>query len=190
MGPSIEALEQGSAVAANAATVGALGFGGWWTYSRFFKNRTGRPKAVVTHAAEDRVLTANDVLVRVVVKIENTGSVLLPVEHLRCEISQVDPPEGEALARLTDKELINDEHLAELGCVRCYENDWPKGEVCIEPGENDIFPFDFVVPSTLRTISIYAHVKNSAEKQKNIGWDLSAFYDLKAVAPETASDTL
>jgi hypothetical protein len=178
--PPIEAIEQGSAVAANAATVAALMVGGWWTYSRFFKNRTGRPKAAITHSADDRVLTADDILVRVVIKIENTGLVLLPVEHLRCEISQVDPPAGETLSRLKGKELINHEHLAELGCVRCYENDWAEGEVCIEPGENDIFPFDFVVPATLKTISIYAHVKNSTEKKKEIGWDLSAFYDLKA----------
>lgn len=188
--PSVEAVEQGSAVAANAATVGALGIGGWWTYSRFFKNRTGKPKADITHSAEDRALTTDDVLVRVVVKIENTGSILLPVEHLRCEISQVDPPAGEALSRLKNKELINEEHLAELGCVRCYETDWANGAVGIEPGESDIFPFDFVVPATQKTISIYAHLKNSAEKKKEIGWDLSAFYDLKGSGFEITPDRL
>lgn len=156
--PSVETLEQVSAFGANVATVAALGVGGWWTYSRFFKNRTGKPKAAMIHSVEDRRLTDHDLLVRVVIKLENTGSVLLPVERLRCEISQVHPPAPEALERLSKHELITDEHLADLGCIRCYEEDREEGEVRIEPGEADIFPFDFVVSSDISTISIYAHI--------------------------------
>jgi hypothetical protein len=176
--PSIQAVEQGSTVAANAATVAALGIGGWWTYSRFFKNRTGKPRAAISHSVEDRRITDGDLLVRVVLKLENTGAVLLPVEHLRCEIAQVDPPADGALKRLERRELISEENLADLGCIRCYEEKRAKGEVRIEPGEADFFPFDFVVSADLATISIYAHVPNSSERKKEIGWDLLAFYDL------------
>lgn len=182
--PSVETLEQVSALGANVATVIALGVGGWWTYSRFFKNRTGKPKAAITHSIEDRRLTNEDLLVRVVIKLENNGSVLLPVERLRCEISQVDPPAPEALERLNKRELITDEHLADLSCIRCYEEDRDEGEVRIEPGEADIFPFDFVVPSNITTISIYSHIGNSTERKKEIGWDLTAFYDLTANLPD------
>jgi hypothetical protein len=178
--PSVETLEQVSAFAANVATAIALGVGGWWTYLRFFKNRTGKPKAALVHSVEDRRLTDDDVLVRVVIKLENTGSVLLPVERLRCEISQVHPLAPEALERLKKRELITDEHLANLCCIRCYEEDREKGEVRIEPGETDIFPFDFVVPSGISTISIYAHIGNSTERKKEIGWELTALYDLNA----------
>ena len=178
--PSVETLEQASALGANVATVIALGVGGWWTYSRFFKNRTGKPKASMSHSVEDRRLTDDDLLMRVVIKLENTGSVLLPIERLRCEISQVHPPAPEALERLNKCELITDEHLADLGCIRCYEEDRKEGEVRIEPGETDIFPFDFVIPSDIHTISIYAHIGNSAERKKEIGWELTALYDLTA----------
>lgn len=184
--PSTQILEQATAVGANVATVVALGVGGWWTYSRFFKNRSGKPKAALSHSVEDRRLTDNDLLVRVVIRLENTGSVLLPVERLRCEVSQVDPPSREALERLRKRELITDEHAADLDCIRCYEEERPKGHTRIEPGESDVFPFDFVVPADIRTISIYSHIGNSAEKETNIGWDLSAFYDLTARASPLA----
>jgi len=182
--PSVETLEHASAFGANVATVVALGVGGWWTYSRFFKNRTGKPKAAISHSAEDRRLTDGDVLVRVVVRLENTGSVLLPIERLRCEISQVDPPAPEALERLNERKLITNENLADLGCIRSYEEDRAEGEVRIEPGEADIFPFEFVVSSEISTISIYAHIGNSAERKKEIGWELTAFYDLTATVSD------
>lgn len=178
--PSTQVLEQASAIGANVATVLALGVGGWWTYSRFFKNRSGKPKAALSHSVEDRRLTNNDLLVRVVLRLENTGSVLLPVERMRCEVSQVDPPSPDALERLSRRELITDEHAADLDCIRCYEVQRPKGEIRIEPGESDVFPFDFVVPADVRTISIYSHIGNSSEKKNEIGWDLAAFYDLTA----------
>lgn len=182
--PTVETLEQASAFAANVATVIALGVGGWWTYSRFFKNRTGKPKAAISHSIEDRCLTDDDVLVRAVIRLENTGSVLLPIERLRCEISQVDPPAPEALERLTQRKLITDENLADLGCIRCYEEDRDEGDVRIEPGETDIFPFEFVISSDITTISIYAHIGNSAERKKEIGWELTTFYDLTATVSD------
>lgn len=185
--PSVETLEHASAFGANVATVIALGVGGWWTYSRFFKNRTGKPKAAISHSAEDRRLTDTDVLVRVVIRLENTGTVLLPIERLRCEISQVDPPAPATLERLMERKLINKENLADLGCIRCYEEDRTEGDVRIEPGEADIFPFEFVVSSEISTISIYAHIGNSAEKKKEIGWELTAFYDLTATVSDANS---
>jgi len=182
--PTVEALEQASAFGANVATVVALAVGGWWTYSRFFKNRTGKPKAAISHSIEDRRLTDDDVLVRAVIRLENTGSVLLPIESLRCEISQVDPPAPEALERLSQRTLITDENLADLGCIRCYEENRDEGDVRIEPGETDIFPFEFVISSEITTISIYAHIGNSAERKKEIGWELTSFYDLTATVSD------
>jgi hypothetical protein len=178
--PSVETLDHASAFGANVATVIAIAVGGWWTYSRFFKNRTGKPKAAMSHSVQDRRVTDDDLLVRIVIRLENTGSVLLPVEHLRCEISQVNPPAPEALDRLKKREFITGEHLADLGCIRCYEEKREKGKVRIEPGEADAFPFDFVVPADITTISIYSYIGNSRERKKEIGWDLTAFYDLTA----------
>lgn len=134
----------------------------------------------MSHSVQDRRVTDDDLLVRIVIRLENTGSVLLPVEHLRCEISQVNPPAPEALDRLKKREFITGEHLADLGCIRCYEEKREKGKVRIEPGEADAFPFDFVVPADITTISIYSYIGNSRERKKEIGWDLTAFYDLTA----------
>ena len=171
--PSVETLEHASAFGANMATVIAIAVGGWWTYSRFFKNRTGKPKAAISLSVADRRLTGDDLLVRVVIRLENTGSVLLPVERLRCEISQVNPPAPDALDRLNKRELITEEHVADLGCIRCYEENRKEGEVRIEPGEADTFPFDFVVPSDLTTISLYSTLGTAPRgRRKSAGTSL------------------
>jgi hypothetical protein len=186
--PSAETLEQVSAIGANVATVAAIGIGGWWTYLRFIKNRTGKPQAVITWNADHRLLSDEDRLVRVTVELENKGQVLLSIKCIRCEISQVTPLAPEALRRLEDRNLISDEHLAELGCIRSYDKNFDDEKVQIEPGERDIFPFDFVLSSDISTISIYAHVMNSGEKKNEIGWDLSALFDLPKAKDRPAAE--
>jgi hypothetical protein len=178
--PSVETLEQVSAFGANLATVAAVGVGSWWAYSRFIKERTGEPNAAISWRGEHRRLTEQDYLLRITVELENTGQILLSIKCMRCEVAQVAPPAPEALKLLAERKLISEEHLADLGCIRCYEKDFDVGEVRIEPGEKDIFPFDFVISTDISTVSIYSHVMNSKEKEKEIGWELSAFYDLSS----------
>jgi hypothetical protein len=170
-----ETVETWSGAAASIATVAAIGIGGWWTYLRFIKERTGDVRASLSESACHRVLTDTDSLLRVVVAVENTGQVLLPIEKLRCEIYQVAPLD-EAASMLQSGELIS-EYEAQLPCLEGYEREWGPGTVRIEPGESDTFAFDFVVSRDVATILVYAHVPNVTEDDGEIGWDISSFYD-------------
>jgi hypothetical protein len=173
-----EASDWTSALA-DLATVAAILVGGWWTYTRFIKERGDAARAALTVTADDRSLGA-DILLRTVLHLENSGSVLLPVERVRCEIYQVTPPAESTLERLRGRELIDrDEQHAQLECIKGYVKEWSPGEVEVEPGESEEFTFEFVVPAEVLTISIYGQVPNTA-KGGEIGWDAAAFYDLQA----------
>jgi hypothetical protein len=173
---SAEQVELWSSVAANLVTIFALAVGGWWTYTRFIRQRTEQPRATLTYRAAHRRLTPRELLLRVSVRATNSGTVLLGVRELCCEIHQVAPLTSEALAKLEARELINERDEADLGCIRCYEQKWKAGEVEIEPNESESFDFDFIVDSAAETVLVYADLPN-AEREDGGGWQAAGFYD-------------
>jgi hypothetical protein len=178
---SAETVELWTSAAANVATAGALIVGAIWAYLRFFRQRTEKARAMLSYTASHRRL-GDDLLLRATVAAENTGSVLIGVQEVRCEIRQVAPLPAETEARLRERELINEQDEAELHCIRCYEKKWGEGEAEIEPGETDTFDFDFVVSGEIETVLIYAHLPNVMRKDDG-GWEVSGFYDLNVKAP-------
>lgn len=179
MTASAEQVELWSSAAANMATVVAIAVGAWWTYSRFIRQRTEQPRATLSYRAAHRTLGGEAWLLRVSVKAANSGTVLLGVRELRCEIQQVVPPGSETLAKLKTRELINERDEADLDCIRCYEQEWEAGEVEIEPKESESFDFDFVVDRETETVLIYADLPNS-ERSDGAGWQATGFYDFSA----------
>ncbi len=180
MRASAEQVELWSSTAANLATVFALVIGGWWTYTRFIRQRTEQPRATLTYRAAHRRFASQEFLLRVSVRATNSGTVLLGVHELRCEIQQVTPLIPEALAKLEARELINERDEADLGCIRCYEQKWKAGEVEIEPNESEIFDFDFIVDGEVETILVYADLPN-AEREDGGGWQATGFYDFGVI---------
>jgi hypothetical protein len=175
-----ETVGQWVGAASDFVTLAAIIVGGWWTYTRFIKQRTGNVRASLSQAASHRQLTDDDWLLRVVLRVENTGAVLMPIEAIRCEAYQVAPATTDTLAMLEKHELIDrDDYHAQLDCIKGYKKEWAKKEVEIEPGEFDTFAFDFIVSADVSTILIYAQVPNCT-KSSGIGWDVSDFYDLEA----------
>jgi hypothetical protein len=128
------------------------------------------------HPPAHRRLTPQEFLLRVSVRATNSGTVLLGVRELCCEIHQVAPLTSEALAKLEAKELINERDEADLGCIRCYEREWAAGEVEIEPNESESFDFDFIVDGEVETVLVYADLPN-AERKDGGGWQATGFYD-------------
>jgi hypothetical protein len=176
---SAEQVELWSSAAANAATVVAIIVGAWWTYSRFIRQRTEQPRATLSYRAAHRMLSEEASLLRVSVRAANSGTVLLGVRELRCEIQRVVPPSSSTLAKLKARELINKQDEADLDCIRCYEQQWEAGEVEIEPKESESFDFDFIVDREIKTVLIYADLPN-AERGDGVGWQAAGFYDFTA----------
>jgi hypothetical protein len=171
-----EQVESWTASGANVATIIGIAVAGWWAYSRFVKHRTGKPHASIEYGSWDRSLSSAKRLFRLELRIENTGTVLLPIEKLRCEIYQVLPPTAATSQLLSAGTLIDDDGEAKLTCLDERKMEWAKTEFEIEPGESDVVPFDFVIATEVESILIYAHIPNCT-KGESVGWDLSTIHD-------------
>jgi hypothetical protein len=174
-----EVAKNWSGFVADLAQVGAILIGGWWAYNRFIREREGRPRAALQLTVSHRKLSRQHTLVRVGLRIHNPGSVLLHLRQLRFDVYQVLPLADEAKSALEAGTLIPSKSgEAEWPCIGLQEQEWDEGKVEIEPGEDDEYGRDFVIPSSLETIFVYAFVKNVSKAGREIGWTLSNFYDL------------
>lgn len=184
---TLETVKLVSDVASNAATIAAVLVGGFWTYWAFVRERTRWPRANLELVMSHRELSADKTLLHVKVKVNNSGRGLMKLTELWVDVRRVLPLSDEVAEELRSGTLI----AAESGKAGwripqdCqHECRWGPGEKRkvepeIEPGENDEFPHDFIVPSTLRTVYIYVHVKNEARKGRDeLGWTVSSYYDL------------
>jgi hypothetical protein len=184
---TLETVQLVSDVASNAMTVIALLVGALWAVWAFKRERTRWPKANLELAISHRELTPDQRLLNVKVKVHNTGRGLMKLTELRVDLRQVLPLADEAAEDLRRGALI------EKGIWRA---DWPMRDedehICrwgpgqeqevvprIEPGENDEFRSDFVVPSTWETVYVYVYLTNAAVRGRDeLGWTVTSYYDL------------
>lgn len=168
-----------SDVAANIAQVLAIAIGGWWAYTKFIRQREEWPRVTVEQVVSRRLLDAEKILLRVAVKAKNDGSVLVELDDVRVDVYQVLPLAEEVQTSLETGTLVaEDATEASWPCLKTSHRTWGAGEASIEPGESDEFGFDFVVPSQVKTVFIYCYIRNVMHQEREIGWQLSQFYDL------------
>lgn len=183
---TLETVETVSDVASNVVTIAAVLIGGVWTYRAFIKERVRWPKANLELVISHRELTPDRMLLSIKTKIHNAGRGLMKLSELRVDVRQVLPLTEELESELRDGSLI----AADRGRARWRTRPedqhiclWGPGQPLpsrpeIEPGENDEFGSDFVVPSTLETVYVYVYVKNVARKGRELGWTVTTYYDL------------
>jgi hypothetical protein len=178
-----------SDVIANAAQVAAILVGGWWAYTKFIRRREEWPRVSVEQVVNRRVLGPQQTLIRVAVKAKNAGTVLVEVDDVRVDVYQVLPLTVEAQSSLADGSLVPP-GKTEIAwpCLETRHRTWKPGEVSIEPGESDEFGFDFIVPAEVKTVFIYCYIRNVKHQEREIGWQLTQFYDLDngGTSPERA----
>jgi len=184
---TLETVKLVSDVASNAVTILGVAIGGWWTYRTFIRERTRWPKASLELAMTHRELTPDQTLLHVKVKVHNAGRGLMTLTKLRVDVRQVLPLTDGSAQALRDGSLFEnrtwmadwpwreeDEYVRQWG-PRPEEPSEPK----LEPGENDEFGNDFIVPSTLETVYVYAHLENEARRGRDgLGWTVTSYYDL------------
>ena len=180
-------LETWSNAGANAAQMAALVVAGWWTYSRFIRQRQPFPRATVELVITHRQLVAEHTFLRVVAKVNNVGNALLETELLRADVYQVLPVAPETAAKLADGSLVPEEgREAAWLFLDSRTGGWPGH---IEPGEWDEFGFDFVIPADVTTVFIYTYIKNVKQKKRDLGWTVTKLYDLDDERAETRERT-
>lgn len=116
-------VEAWSNVAANAAEVAALIVGGWWTYDRFIRQREIWPRATLEQLMSHRDLDTDHTLVRLELKIQNTGEVLLELTKARAEVYQVLPLTQRTAELLRNEDLIRDDSQADWPCLAHLRTD-------------------------------------------------------------------
>ena len=152
-------------------TIVALIAGGYW----FFLQRELFPSAVITHEITHRRITNAGTWLHVSVKISNMGKRVLDLDSAILRVQQILP------LHQTIKKQINRGDLILPGeeMVRWPELDQYQSNrnVRIEPGENDVVNYEFIVPSSVETVKIYSYF--AKEKEPPLGWHKTSIYDLR-----------
>jgi hypothetical protein len=183
---SLETVKMVSDVASNVVTVAGVLIGAGWAYWAFVRERTRWPKANLELDMSHRTLTPEKTLLHIKVKVHNAGRGLMKLDELKVQVRQVLPLITETAQELEEGSLIDadrgkarwrtrpeDQHICRWG----PEQPLPT-EPEIEPGENDEFGNDFVIPADLEVVYIYVYLKNVARKGRELGWTITSYYDL------------
>lgn len=162
----------GNGIASLATAIGILVGGGWILY-RFRLNRDSYPRAEIAHQFAGCSSGHETLLVRVNVNIENVGAVPLQIGKMIIRLQQICPCDASIL-----------EGLANASKER-EEGDWPilaqrslfDPKCQVEPGEHELFCFDFVIPESVKVVTLYTHFEN--RKRPGHGWGYSTWKPLK-----------
>jgi hypothetical protein len=161
-------------------TIGAIILGGWL----FVVRRKRYPRLKISHAICDKRISDDRTLIRVEVNIHNSGEVLARIKDVDVWVQQVVPC-AELFEELRGKDFAHEDNESEYGWkVLCEKKLADVSERQIEPGEEDDLYFDFIVTNEVKSILVNTHIKNLAEKTKNIGWNKSTVYDLTKLEKE------
>ena len=178
-------------IAQAIATVVALGFGTWWTWWLFIRTRQKYPKVRLSHSFFQCPINRNWTLLRVSLKVDNQGSVLIMPGNVETRLLQLKPwpPEvGRAIKQSARLRTIPNEVFDHYHLLKENQADfkWPyisnrivaPQRVEIEPNESDEFHFDFIINRLWRVISVYSHVENRRKRGKKLGWPITSVVEL------------
>ena len=169
--------KDGSAAAASTLTAAALVAAGCYSIWRY-RNRF--PRAKVTHQVF-HWSACDQHIVRGVVRVENTGSVLIQVRCIRGVLTQVVPTPSEIEEALSARKDPVERDSTELlwDTLGDRHKDFSKDGCEIEPGEADEFIFDFVIATNIKKVQFYSHIENVKKFRRNVGWNTTMLYDLQ-----------
>jgi hypothetical protein len=172
----LETLESWSGIIQSITTSLGILTAGVWSYLIFVRRRERYPRAKMSHSVLRIALADDRDLVRLAVKIENTGQVLLRLETVNARIQQVVPvPAHLSEAIVRDADPISTAET-ELPWPVLQERSWSLGPegARLEPGETEVLDCDFVIPASISTFLIYSHVPNLVAPE--VSWDCSTIH--------------
>jgi len=170
----------------------AIGVGGTWTYLLFIKGRGRYPRASFTHKISRRPMGNGQVLLRLRVRIDNTGPVVMNFRSAIFRIQQVLPLTDEIGQELSERgDLVKDARLeVNWPLVAERSREWRAGEMQIEPGESDEVACDFFIGDQLQTVEVYSYFANEVKPDQGIGWGVTTIYDFDCDSAEGLERTV
>lgn len=148
----------------------AIVIGGIWAYFRFRKKREDCAKAVLSLDVEHFCLDENKILVRVRVKVNNVGNVLLKPAKSIITIDRIIPVESSEYENIiAARPGIGDSDDTILWpTIAEREQALAKDKFEIEPNENDEIWSDFIIDQGLKLFQVYARI--DCEKAEDGYW--------------------
>jgi hypothetical protein len=167
---TLEQWKEWAEVASGFATAIGILVAGIWTYLLFVKNREKYPVATVSQEVSQFTLSPQVRVIRVAIKVENKGKVLLPIREMDCRLLQIFPIPSEVASKLANPATLVAPGKQAISWPYLEKRTWrfEKGQAEIEPGESDIFRCDFIIYTAVDVVQIDTHLKNSAKD--TVGW--------------------
>lgn len=155
----------------------ALVLGGYW----FLWRRDPFPRASVSIAVEEILLDSDHRLLHVETTLTNVGKTLIEVRKARGWVQRMLPLEANLQAELRGEVLIRNEN-GEIPWPRAsdmQDHSWGRGRCRIEPGESEIFRWEYVIDATIQVVLVYAYIENAdTKRRREIGWSRTQFVRL------------
>ena len=136
-----------------AQAIGLL-LGGIWAYYLFVRQRLGRCRINLEHSVQTMKLDG-DYLVRILLEIKNTGTVLVAPSVGAVRLHQVAPADPAHLATVKTTAKTAEENWPQLGSTFTLNLE---KHLRLEPGERERYAIDFVVPSTVKGVQVHSKV--------------------------------
>jgi hypothetical protein len=148
----------------------AILVGGIW----FLSARRHYPRADVNHEIWSWKTNADEKLVRVVIKVENRGEVLLQLGRTIVRLHQVLPVSEELSTQIRAVKSALPGEKSSLEWRPYYEQitDWELLGGELEPGESDEISFHFVLPAEVETVMVFSFLGNKRKMRRPMprGW--------------------
>ncbi|HYH84545.1 MAG TPA: hypothetical protein VEX60_03625 [Pyrinomonadaceae bacterium] len=155
----------------------------------YLKRRQRFPRAKITHQIADKLISDNNVLLRLVVTVVNQGEVLLSLESGFTGVQQVIPCPQTLLDSISSGNDILAENKTEAAWEALTHKDFVEARH-VEPNEEEEFYFDFLLDAKVKTVIIYSYFKNKKFKSRDIGWNKTSIYDLSSNCQQNFSQPM
>ncbi len=178
----------------SAFTVLAIGFGGAFALYKLEAFRELRPHLRIDETITHRPIGPNYTHIAVTANLHNTSKVAVEIREAGFRIQIVAPVADSEVKRVMDDYSQNedDENYLQWPMYSETVNRWPKGDFVIEPNGLDREVVEFVVPSWIKTVLVYAYFsrvetpdddRNQAAGDNDDGssaelWQVAVVYDL------------
>jgi hypothetical protein len=162
----------------DVATVIGIGVAG----RMYFKRRQHMPRLDVSLSVTHHNLDDDRVLIAVRANLKNHGALPVTIPRAKAFVELIAPVTAEVEKHLAERvpdALVMNNVIAWNGIEECQ----CEPNMYLEPGETDVYPWDFVIPTGVRTIQVYAHFDNERRSgEAALGWSARAMHDI----PETS----
>lgn len=167
---------------ADLAQVAGLAVAGWWTYSLFIKQRHNRERVNIEHHVNSAVVSSDERVVRVLLEMQNAGSVLFQPHSASVRLDVVAPAELAHLDAIRNTRRTARHNWPELHTVKL---DLAADGFYLEPLEKERYSVDFLVPLSVTAVQVFSRVVAPAGDY----WDLATLHALSVAETEHRPST-